>query len=323
MSSPLPEPKSEFTASLRVVKPTEPTGSSRPAPIERGPSKGFAIGWDIFRITVWATIAVWAYPHFLDYVGGRDIARWLIHHNWVRWLAAPPLGLLAIVSAFELLNDPRKRGSRDKLAQSMGATVVELRHIDPNYGLPTGPGLRVPLGRWSMVVGTWSNKHNARTVAKVIVETQSAFSFVARGADREPAVMRGLQQLTVGHAMRQMADRTDDPRAALAAATLAYLSEPPMSIGNDALDRAVVLRANHPDTARALLTASAVASAITALNEKTRRWDWTFYPTATAGMAEMRLEVPGALSDVESLKLVQALMQTALEHLATAGVLLG
>jgi len=201
--------------------------------------------------------------------------------------------------------------------------AVKSRRIDPTYGLPDGPGLCVPLGRASMTVGTWKSRGKTCTVASVQVETRSAFSFVARGADREPAMMRGFQQLAMGHAIRQMANRTDDPRSAVAAAALAYMSEPPITTGNDALDRAVVLRSNQPDTARVLLTASAVASAIAELHARTRRWDWTFYPASTAGVAEMRLECPGTLSDAESMKLMQAPMQAALEHLETEGVLVG
>ena len=289
--------------------------------MSKGPSVGFAMGWDVFRILVWVMIAVWAYPHFLDYVGGRELARWVLHHNWIRWVAAPPLGLLGLISVFDLQNDPRKRAGREKLALATGAAVVELHDIDPTYGMPMGPGLRVPLGRWSMVIGTWKRESKAHTVAKVVAETQSSLSFVARGTDREPAMMRGLQQLAMGQAMRQMAERSDDPRAAAAAATLAYMAEPPITIGNDALDRMVVLRTNQPDAARALLGSSAVATAIAALDQMTRNWDWTFYTTPTAGLGEMRLECPGAMSDAESLKLVQTLLQAALEHLAGAGVL--
>lgn len=310
MSSSLLEPEPEPTEPLDAA-PSEPATVSR----------GFVIGWNIFRITVWIMIAVWANPHFLDYVGGEGIARWLIHHRWVLWLAAPPLGLLGLISVLELLNTGQQRAAHDKLARAMGATVVTLRGIDPTYGLPGGPGLRVPLGRWSMVVGTWKSDGHARTVAKVVLQTGSEFSFAARGVDREPAVMRGLQQWAVGHAMRQVAARTDDPRAAAAAAPLAYLAELPIMTGNDALDRAVVLRANHPDAARALLTSTTVTSAIGALNQRTRRWDWTLYPTSTAGLAEMRLECPGTLNDVESLAPVQALMQAGLEHLENMRVL--
>jgi alkylhydroperoxidase family enzyme len=323
MSSALPEPQPKSYGSLRAVKPADPTESSEPSShAESNEPKpvgtGFLIGWSIFRIMIWATIAVWMCPQLLDYVGGDGVARWLLHHGWARLLGVPPLGLLGLISAFEVLNTPQQRAAREEVARGLGATVVELNHIDPTYGLPSGPGLRVPLGDRSMVVGTWKSKDKVHTVASVKLETRTGFSFVARGTDREPAMMRGLQQMAMGHAMRHMAEQTDDPRAAAAAATMAYMAEPPITCGDDVLDREVVLRANHPDTARSLFTSSAVASAITALNAKTRQWDWTFYPTSTSGMAEMRLECPGALSDAESLRLVQALLRAALEEMARA-----
>jgi hypothetical protein len=326
MSSALPEPESdspEFNASLRAGKPAEPTESpadSSPAPTRSGPSMGFVIGWDVFRILVWVTIAVWVNPDLLVFIGGEDAARWLRTHGWVRLLGVPPLGLLALISAFEVINDPRRHGARKELARGTGATLVELRGIDPTYGLPSGPGLRVPLGRTSMVVGTWKSQNKACTVASVRVEARTAFSFVARGPDREPAMLRGAQQLAMGHAMRRLANRADDPRAAAAAATLAYMADPPISTGHDMLDRRVVLRANHPDTARTLLGASAVTSAIVELDAKTRLWDWSLHATS-AGRAEMRLECPGALDDAESLSLVRTLMEAALEELTRAGVL--
>jgi hypothetical protein len=82
-------------------------------------SQRFVIGWNIFRITVWIMIAVWANPHFLDYVGGEGIARWLLHHRWLL-LAAPPLGLLGLLSVFEVAQHaaaaPRTTSSRARWA---------------------------------------------------------------------------------------------------------------------------------------------------------------------------------------------------------------
>jgi hypothetical protein len=99
------------------------------------------------------------------------------------------------------------------------------------------------------------------------------------------------------------------------------MAEPPIATGNNEVDRMAVLRANQPDAARALLTAGTVVSAIAALEAKTRRWDWTFYPAAATGMAEMRLECPGALRDADTLRVVQELMRAALEKLARAGAI--
>jgi hypothetical protein len=298
-----------------------PSTPPEPEPVVRAVGTGFAIGWTIFRISVWVLIAVWAYPRLLDWVGGEGIARWLGDHRWVWWLGVPPLGLLGLISAFELRDPRRQRAARRDLASTVGGTVVELPGIDPTLGITTGPGLRVPLGRWSMEVGTWRRKRTSYTVASVRVESRTSLSFVAHGAGREPMVLRGLQQLAMGAAVRQMASRASSPQAAAAAATVAYLAEPPIGFGNEALDRALVLRANHPDAARALFTSSGVASAIAALDARTRRWEWTLYPTETAGMAEMRLECPGTLSDPESLGVMRGLLSAALEELAGAGVI--
>ena len=172
-----------------------------------------------------------------------------------------------------------------------------------------------------MVVGTWKRKGTPHTVASVRVEPRTGLSFVAHGSGREPTMLRGLQQLAMGAAVRQMAKRASDARAAAAVATVAYLAESPIVMGHDALDRAVVLRANHPDAARDLFTSPGVSSAIAALDAKTRRWEWTLYPAEGPGMAEMRLELRGTLNDTESLNLVRALLSAALEELAGAGVI--
>jgi hypothetical protein len=269
---------------------------------------------------VWALIAFWVYPRLLDFVGGESVAQWLLDHTWVRVLGIPPLGLLGLISAFEPIN-PRKRAARQELAAEVGGTLVELGDLDTMSGIPDGPGLRVPLGRWSMVVTTWTRKGDVRTVASVRVKTLSPFSFVARGSGREPKMMRNLQQFAVAHSLRHMTKHAKDPRVAAAATSLGYLTEPPITTGDDALDRTVVLRADVPDTARALLTAAGMPPAIAELNAKTRRWDWTFYPTSVAGVAEMRLECPGTMKDSDTLRVVQALMKAALEKMDRAGVI--
>jgi len=323
MSSPLPEPEPKVTAHLRAVRPGEPTSPPTTPATATAPASvghGFVIGWTAFRIAVWILIAVWINPRFLDWVGGEGVARWLGDHRWAWWLGVPPLGLLAVISAFELRDDRRQRAARQSLASTTGGTVVKLPGIDPAFGIATGPGLRMPIGRWSMVVGTWKRKGTPHTVASVRVEPRTGLSFAAHGSGREPTLLRGLQQLAMGAAVRQMAKRASDARAAAAAATVAYLAESPIVMGHEALDRAVVLRANHPDAARALFTSSGVASAIAALDARTRRWEWTLYP-AEPGMAEMRLELRGALSDTESLSVVRALLSAALEELAGAGVI--
>ena len=201
----------------------------------------------------------------------------------------------------------------------MGATVVHPTGLDPTHGIPRGPGLRVPLGGRSMDVTTWSQRSKTRTVARVRVETGSPFSFVARGSGREPKMLSGLQQGAVAFALRGMARSQDDPRRAAAAQAIAYLAEPPMRTGHDELDRIMVLRSNQPDVARALFTSGPLVSMLEALHEKTRFWDWTYYPDS-AGFAEMQIEIPGGI-DEESVRAIQAVMGQALEHLAGQGAI--
>jgi len=324
MSSALPEPEPEITSGRRAVRPGESTipPSTPSAAAARAPhGPGFLIGWTAFRITVWVLIAVWIHPRFLDWVGGEGVARWLVDHRWAWWLGVPPLGLLGLISAFEVRDERRQRAAGEALASATGGTVVKLTGIDPTLGIATGPGLRVPLGRWSMVVGTWKRRSTSHTVATVRVEPRTGLSFAAHGSDREPMPLRGLQQLAMGAAMRQMANRAKDARAAAAVAAVAYLAESPIVTGDPALDRAIVLRANHPDAARALFTSKSVAGAIAALDAKARRWEWTLYPAEGAGVAEMRLEFRGGLSDTDTLNAMRSLLSAALEELAGAGVI--
>ncbi len=281
--------------------------------------RDFVLGWTLFRLTVWAAVALWMNPRLLDFVGGESIARWILDHGWVRGVAAPPLALLALISVLEPLNDPRKRAARQELATRIGATLVDLNDLDLTYGLPDGPGLRVPLGRWSMVVATRKSRGDVHTVASAHLRTRSQLSFVARGAGREPKMMRDLQQLTAGYSLRS-AERAGEQRAQ-ALDMLAYLSKPPIETGNQMLDQTVVLRANEPDLARALFTSSFTASAVAALNAKTQRWDWTFHPAGAPGRAEMRIVCPGTLNDLDTLQAVQALMKAGLEGMARSGIL--
>ena len=293
---------------------TFPDSTMGPRPV----SSGFMLGWDLFRISVWVVIVVWLDPRVLKWVGGESVGLWLIHHAWVRWLGALPLGLLAIASAFEILNDPKRFEARQALATTVGGTVVSL-HLDPTLGIPDGPGLRVPVGRWSMTVGTWKKDGKVRTMARVPVETRSSFSFVAKGPDGESRWLQGLQQVTVKLAVSKIASEADIEHTVLPAETFAYLAEPPMKTGSDAVDGIVVLRANEPDTARTLFVAPAMVSAISILNAATRRWDWTLYPTKTAGQAEMRLELPGGLKDEDLLRAMRTAIETALEEMARVG----
>ncbi|NOT32728.1 MAG: hypothetical protein HOP12_01015 [Candidatus Eisenbacteria bacterium] len=272
----------------------------------------------MFQLSVWTLDAVWFYPHLLDYVGGAQVANWIVDHVWVRFVTAPPLGILTILSVFSPINTPRQRAASEELATRLGATVVEHRKLDPTYGIPTAPGLRMPIDRWSMEIGTWSKDQDVRTVARVFVDVRTSFSFAARGAGREPDVLRGLQQFAMKQAMKHAAEGAGDSRAQTAAATMAYLAEPPITTGNDLLDRSMVLRANQPDAARALFRSGGMISALQVLNAKSQLWDWTFYPGTQAGLAEMQLALPGAKCDEASVRMAADVLRAALEAMVSA-----
>lgn len=290
---------------------------SDPAAGPRPVSSGFILGWTIFRITVWTAIVVWLDPRLLKWVGGESIGHWLMGHVWVRVLGALPLGLLAIVSAFEIINDPKRFAAREALATTVGGTVVVLR-LDPTLGIPDGPGLRVPVGRWSMTVGTWKREGRVRTMARVLVQTRSSFSFLARGPEREPQVLQRVQKVAMKIAMSRIASQANATRGVSPAETFAYIAEPPMKTGSEAVDRVVFLRANQPDAARVLFITPAMVSAISILNAATRRWDWSFYPSESSDQAEMRLELPGGLKDEDLLRAMRTAIEAALEGMSEA-----
>jgi len=252
-------------------------------------------------------------------VGGRDAGRWLDQHLWVRLLCLPILAPLLLISVFQPLKGSGRRLTAAELADVEGDTLTNSPGIDLTYGIPEEAPLRVPLGPWVMEIGTWVRKSKRRTVARVSVDSSSSFSFAARAARREPEFLRGAQQAAMGFAMRHLAEKNEAARAAGVAERMAYLGEPPVAIGDAALDRAMVLRANQPETARALVTAGPVARAIAALEEQGRSWEWTLYPTGEPGRSEMMFECSGSMREADGLSLVRDLMSGALDHLATIG----
>jgi hypothetical protein len=325
MSSNAPKITTGFSFEAHVTRPGAQPAAT-PMPPESGAISepngiGVHVVWGIFRIVVWGTVAVFFAPRVLDYVGGHDIARWLEHHTWVRVVSIPVLLPLWLLSAFQPIDSSKGRKARAELATSVGATLVKTPGLDPTYGLAEGPGLRVPLGPWSMDIVTWMHNSTRRTVARVTVETSTSFSFAAHAASREPALLRGLQQHTMKFALGTIAGQAGDPNRAALAASLAYLGEAPITTGDAVLDRTVVLRANQTDTARALLKTGGVAQAIAAFDQQARNWEWTLQPGATPGLAEMRFECQGGALDAERVHQVQSLMSTALEHLARAGAI--
>jgi hypothetical protein len=298
-------------------KLTEPAPAARPDAFERL----LPYAWLCFQLAVWAWAAVWWHPGLLDLVGARASGDWLERHLWFRLLWTPILVPLVILSAFQ----PHKRSGRRlapaELADEDGSGLAE----DPGMGLadgfPEGDTERVPLGPWVMKIGTWSRQGDRRTVARVRVEITSSFSFIARSARDEPAFLRRVQQAAMRYAIRRAVETNPDARATGVAESMAWLGEPPLTIGDDALDGIALLRANHPDAARALLKATRVAAALAALAGRVRRWEWTCYPTRVAGRAELKLECSGSMGNGDRIGLARALMSAGLEHLASAGTI--
>ena len=275
--------------------------------------------WATFQFLVWAWTAVWVYPRFLAFVGGGDVAHWLERHLWFRLALWPFLGPLLLLSFFQVRKRSDGRTTPSGFEVTNQAAPVDSPGIDPTYGFPADDAVRVPVGAWAMRIGTWSRKNVRRTVARVEVDAASAFSFLARSSRREPVLLRGLQQAAMRIAMRRVAETNPGARASGAVEAVAYLGEAPVAIGDAALDRIVVLRANHPGAARALLSSGPVARAIAALEEQGWGWEWTFYPTTVPGRAEMTLELPGSMERDDRIGLARALMSGAIEHLAGTG----
>ena len=324
-----------MSSSARRIEPRSPDDEQQEAPAVDGLTESapgqdkaseafniwFPVAWWAFKLLAWSSMLVVLAPMTLAYVGGYDLALWLVHHAWVRILCAPLLLPFWLFSAFELRSPGRESAARSKLADAVGGTVVGTPRLDPELGLPEGPALRVPLGEWSMQIATWVRGSKRRTVARATVEARSSFSFAAGDAGNEPALLRGVQQGAMSFAMSQMTEKEVDPARAASLATLSYLGQAPMSTGNATLDRTVVLRANHPDTARGLFTAAPVQAALAAFDEAGSGWKWTLFPDSQPGLAEMRFECKGGPLDEERVSQIRALLASALEQLATAGVI--
>ena len=279
----------------------------------------FFIFFDVFRVVVWAAVLVWSYPHALDWVGGRELARWIIAHGWIRWIVAPPLAVCAFISVLQPVNSPSDLKAADDLAESLGGTVVPHGKLDPSYGLPSGPALRVPVGAFTVDVRAWSRDRSSVTIATALVTVRGSFRFIAHGSGREPAFLGGLSQHAMGAALDQLRDRTDDPHAQQAAAEMSFATSDPVALGHEGLDRACVLRTSDAPSARALFATTDVAQALLALHAITPRWSWSLIGNGDGG-AELRLERPGSLRDADAVNALLQPMRAALEALAAAGI---
>ena len=279
----------------------------------------FFVLFEVFRVFVWAAVLVWSYPHALDWVGGRAIAYWIIEHGWIRWIAVPPLAVCAFISVLQPVNRPGDTQAANDLAQSLGGTVLPHGKLDPSYGLPSGPALRVPVGAFAVDVRAWSRDRSRVTIAAALVTVRGGFRFIAHGSGREPAFLGGLSQRAMAVSLDQLRDRTDDSRAQQAAAEMSFAASNPVALGHEALDRACVLRTSDAAAARALFATSDVVHALLGLHAITPRWSWSLIGNGDGG-AELRLERPGSLGDADAVNALVQPMRAALESLAAAGI---
>jgi len=283
-------------------------------------STAFYALFDVFRVVTWATIFVWGYPHALDWVGGRDVARWITMHHWIYWVTTPPLVVCAFISILEPVRRPKDIKAAKALAESVGATVIPHTKLDPTYGLPSGQALRVPVGALAVNLRAWSRDDSRVTIATAYVTVRGGFRFIAHGSGREPAIFSGLAQHAMSASLDRLRDRTDDPRAQQAVAEMSFASSSPVAIGHEALDRACELRTSDAPAARALFTTSDVAQALLALHALTPRWSWSLIGSGD-GSAELKLERPGAIGDADAVNSMVQPMRAALESLVAAGII--
>lgn len=280
------------------------------------PAGGFPIAWNVIRVLIWILVAVWMNPRLLDFVGGADAAHWLIHHGWVRLLGAVPVGVLGLVSLFEPLGGGRRRGI-DAFARRTGATPIEPTAFDVRYGVPEGPGLRVPAGRWTIDVWSLAPRGRRRTtVASAAVATHSAFGFTVHGARRGAQFAGGLEERALRHALARAAERSDDPRAQATARRLAWMADPPVTVGHPDLDGSIALRTNQPDIARAVFGVPEVTEPFVEWMAVIDRWDGSYHPDPDVGTAEFRIEWTGSLREAEPLEHAVELMRMVLDRLA-------
>ncbi len=275
--------------------------------------------FDVFRVITWAALLVWFHPHVLDYVGGRAIADAILAHGWVRWVVAVPLLPCALLSVLSPVSRPGDRAQASALATTLGGTVVGHSKLDPTYGMPNGPALRVPVARGSVDVRSWSNHRSPITRARARVAMRGGFAFSAHGSGREPALVSSLATHAMRAGVNALRERADDPRARAAAAALEFAATPPVTIGHEALDRALVLRTSDPAAARAMFATAGVADALLQLHASTPRWSWSLVDNGD-GTADLTLERPGSLGDAEAVRRLVEPMRAAIEALEAAGI---
>jgi len=269
--------------------------------------------WTVFRVLVWSTLVLWVHPQWLEPLGARSLAAFLEHHHWIRLMGVPPLGILAILSVLDPLDSPAVRQRAQALATELDAAVTALPPMHPEYGSPYGPGLRVPVGEQLMTIERWRKSGQPTTVARLELDGWTDLTFIVHDAGSEPALLQGLQREAVAVALEDVARRASDPKVKANARAMAFLGNPPVTLGIDSLDTKVVVHANDADRVRDLLTSPDVAEALEAVANHRFAWKWSLQPAGGGGHSEMRFECRSSLDDAASIRLVEELVRAALE----------
>jgi len=269
--------------------------------------------WTVFRVLVWGTLVLWVHPQWLEPLGARSLASFLEHHHWIRLLGVPPLGILAILSVLDPLDSPSVRQRAQALASELDAAVTALPPMHPEYGLPYGPGLRVPVGDQLMTIERWRRSGQPTTVARLELDGWADLSFIVHDAGSEPPLLQGLQREAVAVALQDAALRASDPRVQANARALSFLGNPPVTLGIDSLDAKVVVHSNDPERVRDLLTSPDVAAALEVVADHRFAWSWSLQPAGEGNHSEMRFECRNALDDAASIRRIEDLIRVTLE----------
>jgi hypothetical protein len=299
-SVPEPDALPESAPALTAVSPSRATDPDA--------TRKAQLIFMLIRLAIWAAVAAMLWPRLLASVGWPAGAEWLRHHLWFRWLSAPVLAPLMLLSVFEI-RSVGPAGEAD--AESNPGSSDSAGGMDLTWGLRERAPVRWPVGGHVVEAATWSQHGERRCVATVTLDLASGLAFSARSASLEPAWMRGMAQQAMRAGLRQVA-RSAGSGATETGAALEFLSQDPIDLRGTSLDGSVVLRANAPEAARALFGDPEVARALDALEQAGRRWQWSLLPTGSPGQSRLCFECPGRVETPELAEAVRALMSAAL-----------
>lgn len=276
---------------------------------------GFTLAWLGFQIMVWALALILIKPATLRIIGWDSAAAWLRDHVWVRWLSAPVLLPLVLLSAFQ----PRavRRVDPDEADAPEGGGSPAGFGIDPGLGMTDGPIVRWRLRERRVEAATWSLRGKRRCVARADVALCEDFAFAAHSSRHEPGWLQGANQMAVGMALRQAA--RDRPDGAAAAEAVSFLSRAPLDLSAHPLAGSVVLRSNRPDLARRLLSSGEIVRILTELDGAGRRWELSLLPAETPGRSRLSFECRGRLQDPLVAAGVRGVMDAALAEIDGSG----